>query len=213
MGNMVFSVDVNVPFIGWVDADVWGAWGQWAGAFASFAAAVVAVAIALGDGRRRDRERRDQEMAQARTITAHVEWTSEATERRRMLGWHVVVSNHGDQPITDALVTSVAATMKTAPNFRLSDWRIGRNDQRSYEAGAVIAPFGVKRTETLAFNDNAVNAKLSEMNFKVGIRFTDAHGLKWERDDNGHPRRVLEEAPKTGFLRLFRRRTWRSPGV
>ncbi|MEU0514332.1 hypothetical protein [Amycolatopsis sp. NPDC006125] len=178
-----------------MDADTFGAWGQWAGAIMSFFAVVVALGIAIRDGRVRADERADQVKAQARTVTVDV-------RKLKSDRWHyhwtsVVVENHGTLPITEITLTRLV--VKT--NGREVAWEL-KIDSKGYTSKALPH----RLAKVLGPGEQGEYGSLRELVDGPEVRFiqpeeayaevtfVDAAGLRWSRTtENREPQRVIEK--------------------
>ena len=188
-----------------IDADVFGAWGQWAGALVGGVAASTAVYIAGQVGRRRRRDIEDQQAAQARTITATVALAVGLTFPRK--GWSVIqVANHGQLPVTDVQIHE----LRHQPH----------SDGPLIEAGAAVNAVPGWLCSVLGPGDTATTAPLEDSGQKldvhgpsaqVEISFVDAKGLRWRRNDNGEPARIFHSTrPRRHWLNPKRRQAMQS---
>lgn len=197
---------------GWVppwsdDPQIFAAWGQWAGGIGSLLAVIVALWLAAVESRRRRREFEDRQAAQARTITATVELASGHGLPMRFLA--VVVQNHGQLPITSVAILDVEAWSE---RLLLKKWelrRVGQPDhgnQSPYKLASVIGPGEGCPSYPLVFADQDDGAKIDLARTRVDISFVDAEGLRWKRENNGLPRRVLTRSDRKTIWRRARKR-------
>ncbi|MDQ0376617.1 hypothetical protein [Amycolatopsis thermophila] len=200
--------DLRVQATSWLppwgtDPETFGAWGQWAGAIASFLAVVVALGLALAEGRRRRRELADRQAAQARTIAATVN-TVETLNADQL---EVSVRNYGQLPISEVAILDVSAN---ALVWRLNDWEIHRpgvvhhRSEGLYQLAPVIGP-NESSSAALRFRDQ-MNDEVDASTGAVTFTFVDADGLRWRRHKNGPPVRVLSkvERNRLEFRRLLK---------
>lgn len=186
-----------------IDADIFAGWGQWFGAIGSIAAVAVALWVAFRDGRRRDVERRDQEKAQARTITSRVGTVAVTMGPIRGTVPAVWIENHGTAPITNIILESVSAFVG---DQRRTKWSISDHaDQSPYIVAPVIGPGQAEAAEPLRFTDAEETSRWPDpTTASVTFAFTDALGLTWRKADNGEPQRLLLQGP--GRRRILRLR-------
>ena len=176
--------------------DEFGAWGQWAGALGSFLAVVVALWVSVSDTRRRDRERRDQQAAQARTITAiaTLHMYDGAEEFKYQLV--IKVSNHGTLPITDLEVLKV-----TEGRWASSVWERGQQSDAPKTWKPIVTPVlgpGETYERGAVVTDQEFGARLireAREDYQVTMRYVDAEGFRWWRSGTKTPERILPFRP------------------
>lgn len=176
---MIVASHVPMPW-GNVDTDVFAAWGQWAGGIGSLAAVLAALWIAIADTRRRDHEQRDQQAANARTVTTRCEWTTQDSglyERNLVLH----VTNHGPRPVLDVHLENAEARVDGKVH------RVG-SPRKPVRLTDVIGPGADHVGTSLLFNDLPDQAD----DYVLTITFMDADGLYWRRVGKQQPTRVLK---------------------
>lgn len=149
--TVVIAIQQPVPpetILG-IDADIFAAWAQAAGAIGAFAAAFVAVWVAIRDTRRRDRERDAERAAQALTVTANVDVRAiSVQDTPPQPRTFVVVANHGNQPITDVRIEDVWLTATIAGSWEMG----GLTKDGAVLLAAVIGP-GASQSRRMKFTD------------------------------------------------------------
>lgn len=162
--------------------DAWAGWGQWAGAVGAVAAVVAALQIA-------GEERREQQIAQARQVTATIEWPDD-DEPYPDLPPLVDMTNHSDRPILDPKLDGFVVNGKLLPD---SAWRldIGDNDYGAYWGPSQVVKAGT--LERLPFR------LLQPVEHPVRLvpvySFTDCNGRRWQRRAGQTPVAVPDLAP------------------
>jgi hypothetical protein len=160
----------------------WDALGTWAGALMTAAAVAVAVGIALRDGKERDRARRDDEAAQARTLTVTVEKGTGKTVWRTA---NVIIANHGPLPVLAVELKKLVIT----PLDDGPEWR-----QRIFDGALAVLPPGQSfRVGVNVFRPSGEQFAIEEPYLPSGVvSFRDASGRAWTRWGNTDPRRLLK---------------------
>lgn len=159
----------------------WEASGTWAGALMTAVAAGIALGIALRDGKERDRARRDDEAAQARTLTVTVE---NGSEDQVWVTAIATITNHGTLPVLAVVLDKLVIT----PLGDGPEWR-----QRIFGgARAVLAPQESMRVRINVFMPNKDQLRIEVPNLASGVvSFRDASGRAWTRWGTTAPQRVL----------------------
>lgn len=157
-------------------------WWDIASTIATTAATAVALAVAIRETLHRRAERRDQEAAQARLVTTRTE----------TLGF--LIMNYSTAPLLNVEVVTAIFTDQAGKR-----WEPALNNQLNYSKPRydVIPPqggvtviashFQVEGTTTVVPSKKL----LPQDKLHCVLRFTDNQGLRWERTNNGEPRRVL----------------------
>ncbi|MEU0465033.1 hypothetical protein ABZ215_13600 [Amycolatopsis sp. NPDC006131] len=196
-------MQLSAGWIPWgMDADTFGAWGQWAGAIASAAAVIVALAIAIRDARARTSERADRERAQARTVTVDVRKLNRAGSSHPALPFHVgwtalIVENHGTLPVTEITLTRLVATVEgkqTEWDLRFDNAGIS-SSALPYRLGRVLGPGEMGDYGSLVEPlDDETSRSVDPGEVFAEVTFVDAEGLRWSRTtENREPQRIIEK--------------------
>lgn len=189
------------------DATWWAAWGQWAGAVGSVAAAGAAVWIAVQGWRRSDQQARElQEREAASKFGAWIEIGEDSNAEPE-----VYVTNSGALPVYDVTLYF------DFPIFRLSDsvaWMVGDYDTDTHKIGTVGPRDPAEDTDASAFLSERLDTRIKDGlgvpavvgEGLIGYRYTDAaqdrrevllhecrltitfrdsNGAKWARSDRG----------------------------
>lgn len=196
-----------------IDADVFSGLGQWAGALMSLAAVIVALSIAIRDGRQRDRDRRDDQAAQARTITAGIIWRDvQGQWPANLMTFPVAfveVQNHGVNPVTDVAILDVRALVDSTVSDK---WQIGAPAQEPHRGPApyplcsVLSGQDTTASYQLTFQTGETWSRPdqeSEHSNAIVFAFTDVNGLRWKRTGNGTPERMIATPAKKSRWRFW----------
>ncbi|WP_432845997.1 hypothetical protein ACQPXB_35990 [Amycolatopsis sp. CA-161197] len=181
--HLSFGQVAHAATVWGIDADVFAGWGQWAGAIASVLAVLVALGLAARETRLRDRERRDEERAQARTVTAvlaershYITWAGKVASVPRQT---VVLSNHGRDAVLEVEIEAVSPK-STAVKADLDGAR----------RLAILGP-GVEENVAVSFKKDDEGVKMDPSYVEIAFSFTDVRGRRWRRIRNGEPQRIL----------------------
>jgi hypothetical protein len=200
--------DINILFVH-TSADVFAAWGQWAGALAGTAAVVVALWVSLGDRRKRDAERRDAEKHLARQLFLKL---SLAGSGKLLMAMVVNRSadSHFERIFIDFVGARVLATNQWSkwwePPGGSSILNPGQYNKDVLEPGASWSSGLIP----LAWPGNPEELPdLLECELYARIRFADARGRLWTRTtDDPEPERVLLARRFRKSVRKVPRPSW-----
>lgn len=170
-------------------ADVWAAWGQWAGGIGTTAAVVIALWVALGDRRRRDAERRDNEKRQARQLLVKVVPVGMLLK--------VTLTNRSDEPLHTLNIQNVRA-LSPGPRFENSTgWAAldGPRD-RLDSPPAELHPGETWTSPALGLfwegdQEEPAPDIVDCAIVIVDVLYTDARGGLWKRSNGREPQRIL----------------------
>lgn len=161
--------------------DVWNVVGTWLGALGTVGATVTALSIAIRDGRERDAARRDDEAAQARTLTI------EATPAGYSIVGDVVdvvITNHGSAPLLAVVLERLVITpLGDGPGWR----------QQVHDGSRGVLPGGDEvRAFVQVFDPAGQQFEIVEPYLASGVvSYRDASGRAWRRWGNTEPQRIL----------------------
>jgi hypothetical protein len=164
--------------------EVWNTLGTWtwAGAVGSASAAGVAAWIAIRDGRERDAARRDDEAAQARSLTVEAEVP--AMRYGPQYSAVLRVTNHGTLPVLAVHVERIVVQW-------VGD---GPEWQQVITGGSavVLPPGGTLQADVLLVAPNGERFPLDDSHLVSGVvTYRDAAGRAWRRWGNADPQRLL----------------------
>lgn len=162
--------------VDWVNAV-----GTSVGAVATTSAAAIALGIAVRDGRERDAARRDDEAAQARTLT--VETLDKYGDELAV----VRITNHGTQPMLAVYLERIVISPDDA----------GPGARQTIEGRgcAVLAPGGAYEAVVEVTTPEGKPFRLEKPYLASGVvRYHDASGRAWRRWGNTDPRRIIRAA-------------------
>jgi hypothetical protein len=169
-------------------ADVVAAIGQAAGALFTAAAVIVALVLAAREGRwrradeaERAAERADRDAAQARLVTVEPKYGD--VHDPHDVEIVLTVLNGSTLPIFDVKIVDVR-------NGDARDLRWTADPLSRYE-GQPLEAYVLPAAETYRLPIAFINPQDRGGRDRVTVEFTDAAGLRWRRQDNEAPQRVI----------------------
>lgn len=176
------------PFM---DANRWSGLGQWAGGIATVWAVVVALYVFMVERHQATEERHDQEVAQARLVTVHLEHPDFRTPKHIPI--NLVIENHSSLPVFEPTWDGFPTVNGHTFSWGYDD--MGRHDP--YASYPVLAA-GDRIQRPVWFHPEGQPETGGPGNRPVGdpmplplVSFTDADGRRWQRAGAKPPRRVL----------------------
>lgn len=219
--SIMIAADVDVWWLGKVDADVFAAWGQVIGAIATVAAVLLALGIAIRDGHK---FRREAEIAEGERARAEQERQRAEHERERAEAERQTVDAKQARLVTLHTVVEQPLWTKSAlgvgrPKLQVKSRIV--NDSSEAVMDVVIDGIAItysawgRRPDTVQIaNPQAIPNPLvpgvllfwleatttwpdddlpatDEVAVVITFSFTDANGKRWQRVNRGAPVRVV----------------------
>lgn len=170
--------------VAWLDPDK-------ASAIGTVGAVVIALFVAINEGRRRRLDKEDSDAGQARLITVH----------RHPQGY--VITNHSMAPILSLKIVNVEVI-----EDGVAAWEAGSGDDSDQSPSHDVVPpgehklFGVVNFRRPGTTEVNLQRRLDRDDvLRCTFAFTDAQGLRWKRQHQKQPERVLDRS--TGWRRLL----------
>ncbi|MFC8273783.1 hypothetical protein ACFUJR_14920 [Streptomyces sp. NPDC057271] len=169
-------------------------WWDQVSAWGTLGAVIVALFVAANEGRRRRLDKEDSDAAQARLVTVH----------RHPQGF--AITNHSMAPILALTIVRVEVLEDGA-----TAWVAGTEDAEDEESAIeVVAPgayklFGAKSFRRPGSSEINLQRRLSrDDTLRCTFAFTDAQGLRWKRQHQQQPERVLDRSAGRRRLLFWR---------
>jgi hypothetical protein len=201
---------VPMPW-GYVDTDVFAAWGQWAGGIGSIAAVGVALGVLVRDRRlieaqrataeaERQRERVEARVMRARTVVAgraDVMYRPYPSERTNQgvptVG--IEISNHGLTPVMGVILEEIGSN-RAGETFRY--WSLatpfGRDLIRAGDVVAdVLGPGESAQLPNLDVEVEQAAQRQGVLDVVITFTFMDAEGYRWRRVGRTTPVLIAED--------------------
>lgn len=190
------------------DAEAWGAFGQWAGAFGAVLAVTVALRIAQREAERETERRREEkadyeaeqarlkaerELEQARLVVAELKYPTDFEQYEAKL-------HSGEDLLPEVAIINYSTTHVFHPRVEGFVHQAGGSVTWDIEADgwddpgpATILPSGGSEKYPFVLqHDPPITEDMYPIRTKVIFGFTDADGRRWRRFAEGKPVRVEE---------------------
>lgn len=202
----VLAVVVLAGLVSWflLDAEAWGAFGQWAGAFGSVLAVVVALHIAGGEvaraAQRQHEEQAANELRQARLVVTTIEGMSGEEE-------YLFTQQFGGEPPTLVRIANRSARPVLYPRIEGFEpihgstvrWDIETDVGGGYDkAPTIVDPGDTDTVPVRVWCEPTLPQTEFPLRLVPIIGFTDADGQRWRRAGTGTPQRVVDGEPSSG---------------